>query len=278
MDILVATRGAAYSDLPLQLAARLAPRLGARLAALTVAREGESMAEVGLALDASRAHLSQLLGGAAVEARLRQGHAAEEILAEVECGAYGLLVVGEHEHPSRLTRLVLGSTSERLIEHAPCPVAVAKGTVAAPLRLLLCDGGAEEAPLIEVLAAQLPGLLQAAERVTVLHVMSQMSAGPGVEPPELAEGRDRRMAEQAPGARILARDASSLARLGIAAELKLRHGLVVDEVLAEAADSEADLVVIGANRGDGWRKVLLGDIAREIFRRLDRPVLVMRPA
>jgi nucleotide-binding universal stress UspA family protein len=52
--------------------------------------------------------------------------------------------------------------------------------------------------------------------------------------------------------------------------------LVVDEILAEAAGGDYNLVVIGAHRGAGWERLFLDDLARQIIEQLDRPVLVVR--
>jgi nucleotide-binding universal stress UspA family protein len=57
---------------------------------------------------------------------------------------------------------------------------------------------------------------------------------------------------------------------------KVRHGLVVDEIQAEARSGDYDLVVIGAHRGEGWRRILLDDLAHQIIVEMDRPVLVVR--
>jgi nucleotide-binding universal stress UspA family protein len=56
----------------------------------------------------------------------------------------------------------------------------------------------------------------------------------------------------------------------------VRHGGVVEEILAESEEVDYDLVVIGAHREAGWQRVLLADIARELIKRLERPVLVVR--
>lgn len=281
LEILVATRDATYSDLALRLAVLLAAQLDASLTVLSVGRDERERAGADAAMAEAVAQVARSLPEGRFRSLVRVGHPAEEILDELETGAYALAVLGEREHRRRLTRLVIGSTAERVIEHSPCAVAVAKGRVGEVRNLLLCDSGVSEAPLVDVLADQLPGLLRSTSSVTVLHVMSQMSAGPSAEiaDPDADVGAypDDPLAGPPPDEQILARDIDRLEREGVKAKLVVRHGLVVAEVLAEAANSPADLVVIGAHRGDGWRRVLLGDLAREIFRGLNCSVLVMRP-
>ena len=71
-------------------------------------------------------------------------------------------------------------------------------------------------------------------------------------------------------------DFCRLERLGIQARAEVRHGLVVDEILAEARRGNYDLVVIGAYRGEGWQRILLDDLAHRLIVQLDRPVLIVR--
>jgi nucleotide-binding universal stress UspA family protein len=82
--------------------------------------------------------------------------------------------------------------------------------------------------------------------------------------------------EDAPEGRLLAQDLRQLDRQGIHPTAKVRHGLVVDEILAEAHSGDYDLVVIGAHRGEGWQRFLLDDLAHKILAQMDRPVLVVR--
>jgi nucleotide-binding universal stress UspA family protein len=53
------------------------------------------------------------------------GHAAQVLIAAVKAGEFDLLVIGHTGH-SRLYALFLGSTADRVVEHAPCPVLVVR--------------------------------------------------------------------------------------------------------------------------------------------------------
>jgi nucleotide-binding universal stress UspA family protein len=74
----------------------------------------------------------------------------------------------------------------------------------------------------------------------------------------------------------LARDVQGLDQLNIHPRPKVRHGLVVDEILAESQSQHYDLIVIGAHRGEGWHRILLDDLTRQIIQKADRPVFVAR--
>ena len=211
-----------------------------------------------------------------VRTKVRVGSAGEEILREAEEGSYDLLIVGERRDRSLIARLLVASTAARVAEHALCPVLVAKGRVGPIRRLLLCDSGAPSRSILSRVTAQLAELLEGEEEITVLHVMSQISASPDVQDKELRASAEELIEEHAPEGELLKWDVQSLEQLHIRPHPQVRHGLIVDEILAEARSGNYDLVVIGAHPGEGWQRLLLDDLAREIILHLDRPVLVVR--
>jgi universal stress protein A len=72
------------------------------------------------------AYESELLSkGVKVEATLRVGYPFEEIVLMANDPEVDLVIIGSHGR-SRISRLLVGSTAERVVEHAPCPVLVVK--------------------------------------------------------------------------------------------------------------------------------------------------------
>jgi nucleotide-binding universal stress UspA family protein len=228
---------------------------------------------------------------------VRIGHPATEIVREAEDGNYDLVIVGEGSNRHLMRRVLLGSTVIRVVEHAPCPVIVAKGKIDPIRRVLLCDSGSrdpsvglpsasppsaaigksEAGPSVLSRFVELPiDLLDGTGEMVVLHVMSQISAGPGVNGEHLRNSAERLIVERAPEGELLQRDIAALEAIGIHARAKVRHGLVVDEILQEVRGQDYDLVVIGAYRGVGWQRILLDDLAHRLVVELDRPVLVVR--
>ena len=63
--------------------------------------------------------------GIHVNAYLRVGYPFEEIVLMANDPDVDLIIIGSHGR-SGIKRLLLGSTAERVVEHAPCPVLVAK--------------------------------------------------------------------------------------------------------------------------------------------------------
>jgi len=62
--------------------------------------------------------------GVDVEVEVRPGHAAEVISEFASAGGYDLVVLGHRGH--FLRDPLLGSTADRVAEHAPCPVMIVR--------------------------------------------------------------------------------------------------------------------------------------------------------
>jgi len=222
-----------------------------------------------------RAHA--LLGAApdAVQIKIRTGRVAEEIVNEIVEGAYNLVIVGKGSARTLLARL-LGTTTVQVAEHAPCSVAIAAGEISALRHILVCDSGAHSPSLLNRFQSEVGALLPAVRTITVLHVMSQISAGPRVRGEQLRADAAQLMRDHAHEGELLTQDLQALQTAHIQAIPKVRHGFVVDEILAEARGGAYDLVVIGAHQQERWTGFLLDDLAEQIITGIDRPVLLMR--
>ena len=208
-----------------------------------------------------------------VEARIRHGHAAEEILKETEEQEYDLVVVGSRGRRG-ITRFVLGSTAARLARYCPVSVIVVKGKARGLERILVCTGGAEAGERDTEMAGRIAAL--SGSSVTVLHVMSELPLSPECELDDLDCAAEDLLDTDAPEAVHLRKDLRILEDLGVPATAKVRHGLVVDEIVAEAREGDYDLIVTGAHVASGLQRFILTDTTEEILFGCDRPVLVVR--
>jgi nucleotide-binding universal stress UspA family protein len=211
-----------------------------------------------------------------VHSKVRFGRLAEQVLREAEEEDYDLIIIGERLRPSGVLRRLFGSAVWTVAERASCPVLIVKGQARPLRRLLLCDSGVLSPPLLDRFTARLAPLLCAEQKITILHVMSQMSAGPGVPGEQLRADAEELMSKHSPEGQLLEHDLDVLEGSDLNAQPKVRHGLVVDEILEEAGSGDYDLVVIGAHPDEGWRRILLDDLAHRLLIRLNRPVLVVR--
>lgn len=277
MRILLCTDGTPLAEDAVRFGASIAQAAGMDVTLLGVAASAGTEAQVRASL--ARA---QSLFPAHAEEKIRLGRAAEEIIAEAESGAYDLLVAGSRGRRG-LERLIFGSVASRLARYTRIPVLIVKGKRAAVRRMLACTGGDVRGERAARWGGQIAHWLNA--EITVLHVMSQMALSPRAKLDELFETAEQAMAQGTREGQHLSREMDVLREQGVAASArpKLRHGLVVDEIVAEASEGDYDLVIIGAHEApempQGWAWLshyAFDDVADQIISAVNRPVLVVR--
>ena len=272
MRLLIATGGAEHSSIAVQMGVYVAALFAAEVTILTIVHDTRDSEKGRQTLAEASAYFGELADRVTV--KLRVGNAAEEIAAEANSGAYQLLVLGERREHGLFARM-LGPTALHAIDRTTLPVLIAKQAVLPWQHILACDSGAIQPRLLQRLQTQLPDLFELDIDMTVLHVMSQISAGPGVPGAQLRADASQLIDAHSREGEVLAEDVQLLAALGVTAQPKVRHGFVVDEILDEAVSGDYDLIVIGAHRQEGWQRLFLEDLANRIVREADRPVLVV---
>jgi nucleotide-binding universal stress UspA family protein len=194
-----------------------------------------------------------------------------QLIAEQEEAA--LIVLGS-SHRGTVGRVLAGSTAERLLHGAPCPVAVApKGFHTGGERSIATigvgyDGGAEAAAALDAALAMASALGASVRIIEIVDVrwtgMAAMTTGPGftVPPDDQAE----RTREQLAGL------VASLPA-GVAAEAVVVAGEAEHE-LAEQSDG-VELMVVGSRGYGPHRAVLLGSVSGRLVRDAACPVIVV---
>jgi nucleotide-binding universal stress UspA family protein len=271
MNILICSDGRPAADSAIKLAGRLARPQHAKTTLLGIVEESaeESALRNALERQAQLLRASEL----APETTVRTGEPVREILHQTLAVKYDLVVIGSRR--ARSTGLYWRSekTYEVIKAIAP-PVLVAIGENARLQRFLVCTGGKQ---FIEQ-AVQLTGTLAAAvgASVTLLHVM--------VEPPaiyadlvRLEEDVDQLLESKSELGINLRRQKQDLQNIGVRAEVRVRHGIVIDQVFAEAEEGNYDLIVSGSSQARGMlRHYIMGDLTRSILNHASCPVLVAR--
>lgn len=115
-------------------------------------------------------------------------------------------------------------------------------------------------------------------RIRLVHVIDPMSVAIG------ADGFASYAAEVLPllraaGNKVLAGARQLVEEAGVTVDAKLREvlsGRVSDQVLEEAAEWRADLIVIGTHGRRGVRRLMLGSDAEQVLRSSAVPVLLVR--
>jgi nucleotide-binding universal stress UspA family protein len=204
---------------------------------------------------------------------VQSGEPVRQIVDQTSKTSYDLVVIGARW---------IGATghywrSEKtyeVIKAIQPPVLVAIGESKHLKRFLVCTGGKE---FIEQ-AVKFTGKLAAAVNasVTLLHVMA--------EPPamyadlvRLEENVDQLLESKSELGTNRRRQKRELERLGVSAEVRLRHGNVIDQVFEVAREGDYDLIVTGTSQARGLlRHYIMGDLTRSILNQANVPVLVAR--
>jgi nucleotide-binding universal stress UspA family protein len=128
--ILVATDGSRLGDAAAYSAIRLATRCHLPLTAVAVsAPEGNEEQRAEMAAVLERVHTAATEAGVEAECLHEQGRRPDEIItATAQRLPADLLVLGSHGRTG-LSRLLMGSVSERVIGKATCPVLVVKASI-----------------------------------------------------------------------------------------------------------------------------------------------------
>jgi nucleotide-binding universal stress UspA family protein len=213
--------------------------------------------------------------------RLGRGIASQEISnVAADCSA-DLIVLGSHGRTG-LAHITLGSTAERVVRGAPCPVLTVRGAQDAPRRS--ADQTSRRTPTISRIltpvdfspcslnaldyAADIAQMFHAG--ITILYVMEpvffdlDVSLGQILEEPEKHERAQSQLAELV----------NRLAPRGLSIQSAVRGGVTADSILA--CGLGCDLIVMGTHGRRGHSQLRTGSIAEAVLRRAQCPVLTVK--
>jgi nucleotide-binding universal stress UspA family protein len=271
MKILICSDGTSSADTAIELSGLLAGPLKADTTLLGIAERSEDEQPLRDALHTQAQSLRQR--GVSLNVIVQSGEPVWQIVEQTSKSKYDLVVIG-----ARWTGAVgdywRSQKTYEVIKAIKPPVLMAIGERKQLKRFVVCTGGKE---FIEQ-AVQFTGKLAAAvgASVTLLHVMA--------EPPamyadlvRMEENVDQLLQSRSELGTNLRRQKRELDRLGVAAEVHLRHGIVIDQVFEEVRDGNYDLIVTGTSQARGLlRHYIMGDLTRSILNRANVPVLVAR--
>lgn len=269
MHILAPTDGSEHARQALEFACTLANQATANITVLGVIEDSDRADLAQLALeDADR-----LLEDRGIQhtVKLRHGHAAEQILREMEEDGYDLIVMGARGR-SRLTRFLLGTVSFRVLEHSDIPVLIARQPRPQITDILVAVGGRPEGEPTICFGTELAQKVGA--NATLLHVTSpvpQMYTGLG----EMEATLPELMQSDTNEGRQLRKGARMMNDRQIEGDVELRRGLVEEEIIREAVEGDYDLIVIGSSVPAAPWRLLVGNITRRVLDGTKRPVLVV---
>ena len=270
MKILICSDGSEQAERAVKLGAAIA---GACRAEVTLLGISESPGESKALLDSLK-RAQAMFADKKINAELitKSGKPIEEIIKRTDEASYDLVIIGAAHKESR-GAFWMSSKSYKIIKEIKPAVLTVAGNTTAIKRVLICSGGKRYIDNAVRLAGEIAHGLGAG--VVLLHVLP--------EPPAIYANLRRREENVSwlLGSRTelginLRRAKETLESLGVPAEVHLRHGPVLEEILREIHQGAYDLVVTGSALSRSLRTYVLGDISREIVNRTNCAVLVVR--
>lgn len=176
-----------------------------------------------------------------------------------------------------LTKLLFGSVAAELAHEIPCALLVVRGAPSPIRRILICTTLDENQTAPVTLGIQFAQRAQA--RVTILHVMSQIALADDAPEAPLEMTAEESIEKQTREGKRFQQILAQFDAQNIPAQPVIRHGLVVDEVLAEVIEGDYDLLVLGAHAysiRSRLQSFLVEDITNTILLNTRCPVLIAR--
>lgn len=221
--------------------------------------------------------------GVRTQAYQDEGIPSERIVAAAGIHKADLVVVGSHGH-SGLEQVLLGSTAERVVKGAPCPVLTIRthhlrgknpssGESTDAIRmhhiLLATDLSEWSLPAVDY-ALQTARTFNAS--VAILHVMEWRSLGVDFTVSAFADWEKLRESVE----RRLLDTAERLKSQGVTAQCLVKAGSPADVILEVAREQACDMIVMGTHGRHEVSHLLMGSIAEAVLRRADCPVLTVK--
>lgn len=219
--------------------------------------------------------------GIVVTTRVATGIPSEEVITAARAEDSDLIVVGTRGKTG-LVHVLLGSTAERVIRRAPCPVLTVRteqadtaedNSLSKPItleRILVpvdfsdCSLNALE---YAVVVAQ-----QAKASLLMLHVLEPVSYGLDFT----FSQSSARQSQVSIWTKRLEELASSYQRSHVPMESRLLGGVPADSILGTARNQPCDLIVMGTHGRRGISHTISGSVAEAVLRKAVCPVLAVR--
>ncbi len=269
MNVLICVSNMPHAHSTVTLGSQVARLLGRPISLLKVITDEAETETAAFTLE----EVQKLIDAPVEETAVSLGTPAKEILRKAESGSYHLIVVGAHAI-SNLWDQFLQSVTHKVANQATASVLVARGEPQHLRHLLICTSGYVNSEIVIRNGAALAQAAQA--KVTLLHVAESL---PGMFTglDEMEETLPELLQTNTPLAQHLKWASEYLVKAQVSAELRLRRGIAIDELLAEAQEGNYDLIVLGARTEYNLlNSLLMGQVTPKIIDNAPCSVLVVR--
>jgi len=294
-DILTTTDFSEEARVGVRYAVALAKRLGAGVALLHVIEPPPRMAgmeavvlarEDAETIALARGHLAQLgkrenQGAVTLASLVRIGKPFHEITTAARERAADLIVIATHGYTGA-KRALLGSTTERVVRHAGCPVLAVptrstskrRGS-SGPLKLKrilvpvdFSDTAKDALPWAAFLAAPFGA------EIILFHVVEKLPIGAFWGRVRVNETTAVRRKHATADLELLAESVRKAS--GLSLSVLVHEGKPFQEICTAANTLGADLIVLTTHGYTGLKHVWLGSTSERVVRHADCPVLAVR--
>jgi nucleotide-binding universal stress UspA family protein len=205
-----------------------------------------------------------------VNSQIENGDPGEVILKGAGAAKVDLIILGARGL-NRLSELVFGSVSHRVMSHATCPTLIVKSPIHQMSSVLVPIEGAEDARRAMDFLAKKP--FREFPQLTVLHAV------PFAQPHWL-EGalipESYRNELMVAGEALTSQMVSGLASLGYEAVPLLLDGPPVELIVNAVREKPFDLMMVGSHGRKGLSRFVLGSVAHAVVHRASCSVIVLR--
>jgi len=269
MKILICSDGSEQADRAIRLGAAIATGAGAQATLFGII---EVAAKSNLILDSLQRWQAVFADKKIpIELITKPGDPVVEIVKRTEADNYDLVIIGAVRKGTQ-GLFWKSSKAYKIIKEVAPPVLSVAGESTTIKRALICSGGKYSEAAVQVTAKLAVAL---GSSVTLLHVMPEPPAiYAGL--PRMIETEDWLLNSDSELGMTLRKERDLLVAAGLTAEVRLRQGPVLSEILREIHSGKYDLVVTGSAPSRSLRTYVLGDISREIVNHSNCPVLVVR--
>jgi nucleotide-binding universal stress UspA family protein len=207
--------------------------------------------------------------GIAARIMLLEGSPYSEIISFAENQGADLIVMSTRG-PKGLERIIIGSTAEKVVRNAPCPVLTVHEKPALPLKIaniLLLTDLSEPSKKAFPPALELAGAFGA--KITLLHIM-ETSVPLGKEDEKALSDALLRVMDG-----LLADTVGEEFRRSIE-KVIVKGADAASGIARFCEENPVDLIVMATHGRSGLRKTLLGSVAEKVLRSLEVPVLTVK--
>jgi nucleotide-binding universal stress UspA family protein len=211
-----------------------------------------------------------------IEGFVLRGRPGSAIVDEADAMEADLIVLGSRGHGT-ISTMLLGSTAAEVVDHAPCPVLVARANALGSIAF--ADDGSAPARRAEAVLAEWPIFADARiSVVTVAETTVPVAAGftPGLYD-QVLESYARSIDEAREEVRAEADSAATrLTAAGRPAEPVALEGDPATELVRFVTSREVGTIVMGTRGHTGITRLLLGSVARNVLVHAPCSVLIAR--